>query len=97
MDTLAVFRAGTAYSVGEAWHKKLVDELSAASKEFREWWPRHDVRVDHNRLKEFNHPTAGRMIFQPITMRYEGDPPLRIVVKVPHSATEEKLMKLLAE
>jgi transcriptional regulator with XRE-family HTH domain len=97
-DTLALFRASTAHSAGENWHKQLVRELSEASREFRMWWPNHDVRVAHGGPKEFNHPVAGRMVFQPLTMRYEGEAPLRLIVKVPLATanTEEKLNRLLA-
>ncbi|MDE1177545.1 MAG: helix-turn-helix transcriptional regulator [Edaphobacter sp.] len=96
-DTLAMFRASTAHSAGEAWHKKLVEELSRTSPEFRKWWPKHDVRVNHGGPKEFNHPVAGRMVFQPLTLRYEGEPTLRVVVKIPQNTadTVEKLSALL--
>jgi hypothetical protein len=97
-DTLALFRASTAHSAGENWHKQLVSELSESSREFRTWWPNHDVRVAHGGPKEFNHPVAGRMVFQPLTMRYEGEAPLRMMVKVPLAIanTAEKLNRLLA-
>lgn len=97
-DTLALFRASTAHSAGETWHKHLVQELSEASGEFRTWWPNHEVRAAHGGPKEFNHPVAGRMVFQPLTMRYEGEVPLRLIVKVPLASanTVEKLNRLLA-
>lgn len=96
-DTLALFRASTAHNAGEGWHKKLVQELGDASAEFRAWWPKHDVRVNHGGPKEFNNPIVGRMVFQPMTLRYEGEPPVRIVVKIPlpMANTSEKLATLL--
>lgn len=98
-DTLALFRASTAHSAGENWHKQLVNELSESSREFRMWWPNHDVRAAHGGPKEFNHPVVGRMVFQPMTMRYEGEAPLRMIVKVPLAIanTAEKLHRLLAD
>ena len=46
-DTLALFRASTAHSAGETWHQQLVRDVSVSSREFRTWWPNHEVREAH--------------------------------------------------
>ncbi len=96
---LALFRASTAHNVGEEWHDQFVADLAERSPEFRAWWPRHDVRVAHAGPKSIDHPVAGRMVFEPLILRYEGESPLRIMVKVPTADfdTPAKLARLLAE
>lgn len=97
-DTLAIFRLNTAHRVGESWHKKMIAELSAESPEFREWWSKQDVRAAHDGSEEFKHQEAGRMVFQSISMRYEGGLQLTITVKIPMETadTVRKMEKLMA-
>jgi transcriptional regulator with XRE-family HTH domain len=97
-STLALFRATTAQNVGEDWHKRFVAELAERSPEFRAWWPRHDVRASHAGPKLYDHPIAGRMAFEPMTLRYEHDAMLWVMIKVPvpETDTPAKLARLLA-
>ena len=96
---LSLFRASTAHNVGEEWYDRLVADLSGQSPEFRDWWRRHDVRASHAGPKEFRHPVVGRMLFEPVTLRQEGVPPLWVMFKVPakEANTPLKLAKLLAQ
>ncbi|MBK1882314.1 helix-turn-helix domain-containing protein [Luteolibacter pohnpeiensis] len=97
-DTLALFRASTAQNIGEDWHRKLVEEVSEVNEEFRTWWPQHEIRASHGGPKEFDHPTVGRMTFEPKTLRYEGDIPVRIIIKIPScEKTATKLDQLLSD
>ena len=82
-SAFALFRATTAQNVDEDWHKRFVAELAERSPEFRAWWPRHDVRGSHAGPKVYNHPIAGRMVFEPMTLRYEADAMLWVMIKVP--------------
>ena len=93
------FRASTARSVGEDWHKRFVADLAERSPEFRAWWPQHDVRGSHAGPKLYDHPIAGRMAFEPMTLRYEDDAMLWVMIKVPVAETDTpaKLARLLAE
>ena len=86
-------------SVGEEWHKRFVADLAERSPEFRAWWPRHDVRGSHAGPKLYDHPIAGRMVFEPMTLRYEDDAMLWVMIKVPvlETDTPAKLARLLAE
>jgi transcriptional regulator with XRE-family HTH domain len=99
-SVLALFRANTAHYVGEEGYDRFVAELSEQSPEFRAWWPRHDVRAAHAGPKVFDHPVAGRLVFEPVTLRYEGDASLWVMVKVPVAVAEAdtpaKLGRLLA-
>ena len=96
---LTLFRSSTAHNVGEDWYDTLVADLSAQSPEFRDWWRRHDVRASHAGHKEFDHPVVGRMLFESVTLRQEGSPPLWVMFKVPvtEANTPVKLSKLLAQ
>jgi transcriptional regulator with XRE-family HTH domain len=98
-SALALFRATTAQNVGEDWHKRFVEELAQRSPEFRSWWPQHDVRGSHAGPKLYNHPIAGRMAFEPMTLRYEADAMLWVMIKVPVAGTDTsaKLARLLAD
>ncbi len=98
-SALALFRASTAQNVGEEWHKRFVADLAERSDEFRAWWPRHDVRGAHAGPKLYDHPIAGRMVFEPITLRYEDDAMLWVMIKIPlpESDTPAKLARLLAQ
>jgi transcriptional regulator with XRE-family HTH domain len=97
-STLALFRASTAPNVGEEWHKRFVADLAERSPEFRAWWPRHDVRGAHAGPKLYDHPIAGRMVFEPMILRYEADAMLWLMIKVPvpETDTPAKLARLLA-
>jgi transcriptional regulator with XRE-family HTH domain len=98
-SAMALFRASTAHQVGEEWHKRFVAELAERSPEFRAWWPEHDVRGSHAGPKLYDHPIAGRMVFEPMTLRYEDDAMLWLMIKVPVAETDTpaKLARLLAD
>ncbi len=98
-STLALFRASTAQNVGEDWHKRFVADLAGRSPEFREWWSRHDVRGTHAGPKLYDHPIAGRMVFEPMILRYEDETMLWVMIKVPvpETDTPARLVRLLAD
>jgi hypothetical protein len=60
--------------------------------------PLHDVRGSHSGPKLYDHPIAGRMVFEPMTLRYEDDAILWVMINVPVPETDNpaKLAKLLA-
>lgn len=97
-SALALFRASTAPNIGEEWHRRFVAELAERSVEFREWWPHHDVRAAHAGPKLYDHPIAGRMAFEPMTLRYEDGAMLWVMIKVPAPGTDTaaRLARLLA-
>jgi transcriptional regulator with XRE-family HTH domain len=84
---LALFRASTQRSVGEAWLTELVQNLGQVSPEFREWWSRHDiqgVQVEHKRLI---HPLVGLLVLQAKTFQVADHPDLQMIVYMPVSET----------
>ncbi|WP_223068002.1 helix-turn-helix transcriptional regulator [Paenibacillus caui] len=98
---LASFRASCTRFIGEPWFKELVDELSEQSKEFRSWWPLHDIMSIPIPIgkKEIRHPKAGSMVMEHITFQVYDDPDLKVTLYRPlhEKETVEKLNKLLEE
>ncbi len=86
-SVLALFRASCDRFVRESWFKDLVADLHQISPEFREWWPRHDIRAVHGKYKEIEHPLVGRLLFHPIVLVSEI-PSLRMVMEVPSLQTD---------
>ncbi|MFI7631301.1 helix-turn-helix domain-containing protein [Microbispora rosea] len=58
----AALRAGA--DLGDPALRELVEELSAASEDFRRLWERHDVRPTRDETKEFAHPVAGPLVLR---------------------------------
>ncbi|QBD83023.1 XRE family transcriptional regulator [Ktedonosporobacter rubrisoli] len=85
---IAFFRASTQRYIGETWFTELVNDLSASSPEFREWWPRHDVQRTHVKPIYFNHPLVGLLIFQIKIFHIVDDPDLQMIVSTPVPGTE---------
>lgn len=96
---LAQFRSESAPYLDEPWITGLIDEISARCPEFRRLWARHDVRASPDGLKDIQHPTAGRMLFEHLILHVPEAPHLRIVVStpLPDFDTPAKLRRLLAD
>ena len=56
---LARLRAIAGRHPGHQRVTRLVAELTEASPEVREWWPRHDIQFSHAGHKRFRHPRLG--------------------------------------
>jgi transcriptional regulator with XRE-family HTH domain len=85
---LALFRASTQRSIGEAWFTELVRELKQASPAFREWWPRHEVQGVQTEHKRLNHSSVGRLVLQATTFQVADHPDVQMVVYTPVGGTE---------
>ncbi len=77
---LSQFRAEIVPIQDDAKVRTLVERLLAASPEFAEWWPRHDVGGFESHLRTFHHPRAGRLDFETQQLVPAGEPDLRVVV-----------------
>lgn len=95
---LAQFRAATARLVGDPRVTALVNRLRAASPEFAEWWPRHDVLGRPGCRKEILHPEAGRLVLEHNALVPHDSPDLKVIVYTPldEEDTPEKLRNLVA-
>ncbi|MFI5611068.1 helix-turn-helix domain-containing protein [Amycolatopsis sp. NPDC051903] len=74
----------------------LVDELSAADADFREWWAAHLVQAAGFRRKTFRHPRVGPVTLDSQRLAVETDPGQYVVVysAEPGSASEAALRAL---
>jgi transcriptional regulator with XRE-family HTH domain len=82
-QALAEFRAATTAVRHDAVMTELVARLSAVSREFRSWWPVHDVARFETRLRRFAHPRAGLLTFEYQQLTPSEWPALRVVVQLP--------------
>lgn len=80
---LAEFRAATSAVRHDAAMVELVDTLTAASPEFRDWWAEHDVARFETRIRRFDHPRAGRLTFEYQQLTPAEWPSLRVVLHLP--------------
>ncbi|GCF10306.1 MmyB family transcriptional regulator [Dictyobacter arantiisoli] len=79
--------------------QELLQELLCDSSEFRTWWPEHEVQRIQEGHKAFDHPEAGRLIFEHLTFQVYDTPNLKVTVYTPVEGTETpaKINQLLRE
>ncbi|KAB8184024.1 helix-turn-helix domain-containing protein [Microbispora catharanthi] len=63
-DSVAALRAVAGTDLDDPALRELVEELSAASEDFRRLWERHDVRPTRDETKEFAHPVVGPLVLR---------------------------------
>lgn len=95
--SLAVFRANSARYAGDADFERLIELLTRASREFRDWWPKHQVLAPFAASKRIRHPEAGAMAFEYTSFNLSDRPDMKLVVFTPldESGTQAKLTTLL--
>jgi transcriptional regulator with XRE-family HTH domain len=96
---VAQFRADSAKHIGDPAFEELIDALTEASPEFREWWKRHEVAASGEGRKTLNHPVAGTLVFEHAMFKPAQMPEQRVAMfsPLPDEDTPAKLAKLLAE
>lgn len=93
---LAQFRANYGRFVGDPWWSGMIEELKAASPEFREWWPQHEVLDAPEGYKTIYHPEVGALNFDHLSFSVIDSTDLQLTVNLPlDQATADKLKKLL--
>ena len=93
--TLAAFRATLGARIGEPWFVQLVEDLKQTSPEFRNWWPDHDVRQPPLGRIAVNHPDAGLLELDSLSLHIDGDPRLWMCVYAPEKDTANKIKRLV--
>jgi transcriptional regulator with XRE-family HTH domain len=81
--TLSQYRAEVAPLRDDPMVAALVARLQGASQEFRDWWPRYDVAGFESHRRVFDHPVAGRLIFESEQLVPVASPDVRVVVHLP--------------
>ncbi len=96
---LAMFRADCAHYAGDPDFERLIAMLTAKSREFRAWWPKHEVTRPPTANKRINHPAAGRMAFEHMSFSVPDAVDMRLVVYTPldEDGTAAKLSALLRD
>ena len=82
-DVLARFRTDYGRHVGDAYFLELVERLKAATPEFAEWWPRHDIKPLTQGSVQFQHPLVGRMLFEHMAFSVVDNPEQRVIALLP--------------
>ena len=86
--TMAHFRSDSVGFVEDpAWLAR-IEELSAASPEFREWWPLHNVAWPHSWLKELRVAHQGRYRYTTFDLELYRPARLRIVTYLPEPSVD---------
>jgi transcriptional regulator with XRE-family HTH domain len=77
---LSQYRADTVLYTDDPHVRGMVARLQAASPEFADWWPRHDVAGFASRIRRFSHPRAGLLSFEHLQLVPAGADALRVIV-----------------
>jgi transcriptional regulator with XRE-family HTH domain len=98
---VAKLRATYASRVDDSWFNELVTLLRTRSEQFERWWNENDIEVFQEGVKHYEHPDAGRLVFDYSVLEVldERMAPLRLIayVPAPGTGTREKMEKLLRE
>ena len=91
-STLATFRSTRTQYLGDPWFEELVNALKEACPEFRSWWTQHDVQDWNDGVKQFEHPTYGRLSFEHTSfqMADRNHSELKLVTYVPLPGTDTR-------
>jgi transcriptional regulator with XRE-family HTH domain len=97
-SAVARFRADSARHVGDPHFEQFIEEMRRTSREFAEWWSRHEVARSGEGRKVVRHPKAGTLHFEHAVFKLEETPEQRLVLytPLPKADTPAKLARLLA-
>jgi len=85
---LAMFRADSARHAGAPDFERLIAKLANESPEFRQWWPRQDVRGSLTGYKRILHPIAGRLNFEYSSFAVTSQPDMKLIVYTPFAGDD---------
>jgi transcriptional regulator with XRE-family HTH domain len=98
-DCVAKLRVVYASRVDDPWFNELIHLLRARSPEFERWWRDQDIELSQEGVKQYEHPQAGRLVFDYTVLDVVDErlAPLRVVtyVPAPGTGTREKMEALL--
>jgi transcriptional regulator with XRE-family HTH domain len=96
---VAKLRAQYASRVDDPWFNELVTLLRTRSQQFERWWNEHDIETWQEGVKQYQHPEAGRLVFDFTVLEVldERMSSLRLIsyVPAPGTGTREKMESLL--
>ncbi|WP_248924551.1 helix-turn-helix transcriptional regulator [Paenibacillus hamazuiensis] len=97
--TAGVLRGRYEKNLNDLAFRKLIDRLSGASREFREFWSTHDIMEKTMKTIRFNHPEAGLLTFNVNSFsQINGSTNAHCCVYIPADGTNtgDNLQRLLA-
>jgi len=80
---LGRFRAESAKYIGDPDFERLIALLTAASPQFRTWWPERDVIRQLSGVKTIRHPIAGGMRFEHMSFSIDDGSDMKLIVYTP--------------
>jgi transcriptional regulator with XRE-family HTH domain len=87
---ISAFRAARALAHDQAPFDSLIEELSALSPEFRDWWQDTEVKGFEEGRKRLVHPVSGQVMeFTYVALTPEGRPDLSLVTYIPRQPAYE--------
>jgi transcriptional regulator with XRE-family HTH domain len=87
---ISTFRAARAQAPDKAPFDSLIEELSALSPEFRDWWQDTEVKGFDEGSKRLQHPTGGYIDFTYVALTPEGRPDLSLVTYIPRQPAYDR-------
>jgi len=98
-EALAIFRSKSGRLADDTRFLQLIDTLTRVSREFRQWWPQHEVRQTASSNQEVEHPLIGHLVFGYVTFQINSSPDLKLCVFLPDPAskTAQRLEALLVK
>ena len=97
-DTAQILRSEAGRDPHDCGAAELIEELSAASAEFRDVWAQHDVRLPATGRHHFHHPQVGRLdlVFEAAALRADPGLTLLLATTDPGTPSETALRQLRA-
>ncbi|MWA02287.1 helix-turn-helix domain-containing protein [Actinomadura sp. LD22] len=97
-NVVARFRADAARYPDDPEFGRIAADMIAASPEFAELWPRHEVSSATQAVKGVRHPEAGEMVFEGTLLPLADRPGTHLVLQNPRpgTGTMERLERLMA-
>jgi transcriptional regulator with XRE-family HTH domain len=96
---VAILRANWARRAADHGFGGLIEIVSNASPEFRDWWSQPDMSIRPLERKQINHPVAGPLAFRQTGLGVLDRPDMTLVVNTPWPGTDtdERVRRLMAE
>jgi transcriptional regulator with XRE-family HTH domain len=85
---LGRFRAESAKYIGDPDFERLIAVLTAASPEFRAWWPERDVIRQLSGIKTIRHPIARGLTFEHMSFSIDDGSDMKLIVYTPLTAQD---------
>lgn len=92
---LGRFRAAAARHPGDPGFGELLERLSAASPEVRDWWPQHTVTPLRSGTKRLRHPVLGELELHHVVLQLADDPEQKLVTFTATDEDQDRIAELL--